>query len=178
MQDANEFPKKLGITADIRHLNPGLKIASGRGGQDGPPRQCVDMKMPTDMIPTGQQIFTALSLYGSVEWIRTSSGRNPVEGYIQSPHVAWRFRGGSDAEMAQLIATLVSDTSTQEEWTLDHSSRNWLLAPSRVLHECATDSLTFRKEAVRITLSDPEFCERANHDLALIISRLRDYTRL
>lgn len=130
------------------------------------------------MIVTGQQIFTALSLYGPVEWIRTSSGRNPVEGYMQSPHVAWRFRGGSNTDMAQHIATLVSDTSTQEEWTLDHSSKNWLLAPSRVLHECAADSLTFRKAAMHITLSDPDFCERANHDLALIIFRMRDYKRL
>ncbi|MFG2139615.1 hypothetical protein [Streptomyces sp. NPDC048650] len=124
---------------------------------------------------TGQQILTALSLFKPVEWIRTSSGHHPVEGYAQSPHVAWRFTGGSNTETARVIATLVDDTPTEEEWTFDYSAKNWLLAPSRVLNECATSNASFRKVVTQITLSDSKFCERANRDLASIIARLRDY---
>ncbi|WP_407552405.1 hypothetical protein QOM21_21640 [Streptomyces sp. Pv4-95] len=127
------------------------------------------------MSVTGQQILKTLSLFDPIEWIRTSSGRNPVEGYTQSPHVAWRFADGGDVEIARLIETLVRNSPTENDWTLDYSARNWLLAPSRVLNECSSDNISFRQAVMRITLSDPDFCELANSDLALIISRLQDY---
>ncbi|MGA5527266.1 hypothetical protein [Streptomyces pseudogriseolus] len=110
-----------------------------------------------------------LSRFGELEWFGLSAESNPVFGYLQVPCMKWRFKEPGD-RTAHLIDETVRASSTQEEWTLDRSRRNWVLLPSRVIIEAQGLANPAFSEAIeRITTQDQEFCRRALADFERII---------
>ncbi|MDT6983841.1 hypothetical protein ACFSUJ_12730 [Streptomyces lusitanus] len=115
-----------------------------------------------------------LSRFGELEWYGLSAESNPVHGYLQVPLMKWRFKARSE-RTAQLIRESVRASSTQVEWTLDTSRRNWVLLPSRVSNEArGLANPAFSKALELIITQDQEFCRRALADFERIISDLRE----
>ncbi|MGA5124071.1 hypothetical protein ACPCAG_12240 [Streptomyces pseudogriseolus] len=115
-----------------------------------------------------------LSRFGELEWFGLSAESNPVHGYLQVPLMKWRFKVRS-GRTAHLISDSVRASSTQVEWTLDVSRRNWVLLPSRVFNEARGLANPAFSEAIElITTQDQEFCRRALADFEHSISGLRE----
>ncbi|PNG17502.1 hypothetical protein C1J00_36175 [Streptomyces cahuitamycinicus] len=75
--------------------------------------------------------------------------------------------------MAQFIEAAVRDLPTQVDWEIDRTRRNWVLVPTRVLHEAhGLADPSFRDVVHSINVQDQEFCLKALSDFELIIQHL------
>jgi hypothetical protein len=110
----------------------------------------------------------ALSKFGNLEWFRLSAGTHPLYEHHQLTHMGWRYENRS-TEIADAIHRIIGETDTQFEWKLDSGSRNWILAPSRVLTECSPGLENFHDVAHSIKIDDQDFCVRSLSDFDEII---------
>lgn len=114
-----------------------------------------------------------LSRFGELAWFALPVESHPVYGYYQVPYLGWRFRSPREG-VAQLIEDAVKAQTTQVEWSLDRTRRNWLLLPTRVLHEAqGIDNPAFAEVIHSINIQDQDFCSRALSDLELILQGLQ-----
>jgi hypothetical protein len=115
-----------------------------------------------------------LSRFGELEWFGLSAESNPVHGYLQVPHMKWRYKTPGE-RTARLIEGAVRSAHTQVEWALDRSRKNWVLLPSRVIIEAqGLAGPAFADVVERINTQDQDFCRRALSDFDLIIDHLRE----
>lgn len=120
------------------------------------------------------QAMRVLSRFGELAWFSLSAETHPVYGYSQVPYMGWRYESPQE-KVAQLIEDAVNGLSTQVEWTLDRTRRNWLLLPSRIVREAhGLEDPAFANVVHSININDQEFCARAQTDLELIIRRLQE----
>ncbi|MEU3425897.1 hypothetical protein [Streptomyces gardneri] len=115
-----------------------------------------------------------LSGLGSLRWPRVSGGRHPEYGYHQVPFLGWRFEEPS-AEKLRRVERAVATTTTQVDWRIDTSRRNWLLAPSLILgdSEDGAASPGFNDRVIS-AMQDQDFCVRAWADLGAMLRTLRE----
>ncbi|MET7296790.1 hypothetical protein ABZS79_32635 [Streptomyces griseoloalbus] len=117
-----------------------------------------------------------LSRFGELEWFGLSVESNSVHGYLQVPHMKWRYKTPGE-RTAWLIEGVVRDAHTQVEWTLDRTRRNWVLLPSRVIIEAqGLAGPAFVDVVKRINTQDQDFCRRALSDFDLILACLQEVT--
>lgn len=115
----------------------------------------------------------ALSRFGELAWFSLTLDSHPVYGYLQVPYMGWRYANPRE-EVAQLIEDVVKTSPTQVEWTLDRTRRNWLLLPTRILHDAqGLENPAFADAVHSVSVEDQEFCSRALSDFELIIQRLQ-----
>jgi hypothetical protein len=89
------------------------------------------------------------------------------------PYLGWRYTSPQE-EVARLIEATVTALSTQVDWTLDRSRRNWVLVPTRILHKAQGLANPAFSDAVHfINTQDQEFCLQAQADFELIIRNLQ-----
>ncbi|MFD4583146.1 hypothetical protein [Streptomyces sp. NPDC058434] len=72
---------------------------------------------------------------------------------------------------AELITRTLNETPLEIDWTLDTSTKNWILAPSRLFAQISEFG-EFRDAAHFITVNDQKFCTVALADLDKIIDHL------
>lgn len=114
-----------------------------------------------------------LSRFGELAWFSLPSEKHPVYGYPQVPYMGWRY-ASTQEYVARLIEDAVGALSTEVEWTLDRTRKNWLLVPTRILREAhGLDSPAFANVVHSVNTQDHEFCFRALSDLDLILQRLQ-----
>jgi hypothetical protein len=109
---------------------------------------------------------------GKLQWFKLSAGPHPLYSYEHVPYVAWRFKDPTD-EARETVFQAVSDASTETEWTLDTSRRNWILAPARILRKSGGADSTYFYEIVQETIDqDQDFCRKALRDFDMILEHL------
>ncbi|MFF7123876.1 hypothetical protein ACF07Y_08710 [Streptomyces sp. NPDC016566] len=124
------------------------------------------------MSTRNMQAMRALSRFGELAWFKLPVEYNAVHGYHQVPYMGWRYTSPNEG-IAQLIENAVEGLSTQVEWALDRTRRNWILLPSRILCEAqGLQNPAFANVVHSINTQDQEFCLKALSDLDLIILRL------
>ncbi|MER6156220.1 hypothetical protein ABT147_11820 [Streptomyces sp. NPDC001868] len=113
-----------------------------------------------------------LSRFGELEWFSLPAEKHPVYGYPQVPYMGWRYTSARES-VAHLIEDAVRALPTQVEWTLDRTRKNWLLVPTRILHEAqGLNSPAFANIVHSVNTQDQEFCFEALSDLGLILEHL------
>ncbi|MGW3353919.1 hypothetical protein ACWDFL_00680 [Streptomyces bungoensis] len=89
------------------------------------------------------------------------------------PYLGWRYTFPREG-IAQYIEDAVRGVPTQVQWELDRRRANWILLPSRILHEAeGLDNPAFADTVHSINVYDQEFCLKALSDLERIIARLQ-----
>jgi hypothetical protein len=120
------------------------------------------------------QARQALSRFGELAWFSLPAETHPLHGYPQVPYMGWRYKAPHDG-IAEFLESVVRGVQTQLEWTLDRSKRNWVLLPSRILHEAqGLENPAFASTVHDINVQDRVFCLKAQSDLELIIRSLRE----
>lgn len=94
-------------------------------------------------------------------------------GYPQVPYMGWRYTSTQE-DVAHLIENSVGALSTNVEWTLDRTRKNWVLIPTRILREAhGLDNPAFANVVHSVNTQDHQFCFKALSDLDLILQRLQ-----
>ncbi|MFJ4690028.1 hypothetical protein [Streptomyces sp. NPDC088766] len=120
----------------------------------------------------------ALRRFGELEWFKLPLEVNPRYGYHQVPYMGWRYTAPEE-RTAQYIEAAVKALPTQVEWTLDRSRRNWVILPTRILHEAGgLADPAFRDAVDLINKNDQDFCLVALEDFKMIIHKLREIPAL
>lgn len=87
--------------------------------------------------------------------------------------MGWRYTCPQE-EVARLIEDIVKMSPTQVDWTLDRTRRNWVLVPTRIVHDAqGLENPAFADAVHSVNVEDQEFCSRALSDFELIIQRLQ-----
>ncbi|MGV9554280.1 hypothetical protein [Streptomyces sp. NPDC003522] len=116
----------------------------------------------------------ALRRFGELEWFKLPLQVNPRYGYPQVPYMGWRYTTPEE-RIAQHIEAAVKSLPTQAEWTLDRSRRNWIIVPTRILHEAGgLADPAFRDTVKLINKNDQDFCLLALEDFKMIIHELQE----
>ncbi|MEU5170063.1 hypothetical protein [Streptomyces mutomycini] len=113
-----------------------------------------------------------LSRFGDVVWFRSPVERHPVYGYLQVAFVGWRY-AEPDEQLKKIFESTVRETSKQVDWTFT-STRNWMIAPSRLIQEAGPDGQNFNQAMDLIRQSDQGFCEKTAGDLEKIFQTLSE----
>ncbi|MFC7303185.1 hypothetical protein ACFQVC_03005 [Streptomyces monticola] len=120
------------------------------------------------------RIRQILGEFGELGWYKSTPSEHPMYGYPQVPYISWRYKD-PDEGLGVMIQRVFDEVPTDVSWSFDASSRNWLLAPSRLLDEASKlGRRGFSEALVQIMEADPEFCISANSDLDRMLNALED----
>ncbi|TGB07354.1 hypothetical protein [Streptomyces sp. MZ04] len=111
-----------------------------------------------------------LNNFGSVVWLRSPVERHPTYGYLQVSFIAWRFEEPRDS-LKGIFEAIIRETPNSLEWTFK-ATRNWMIAPTRLIEQAGPDGSKFNEAMVNITEEDQEFCAAAREDLFRILEAL------
>lgn len=126
------------------------------------------------MSTRSMKAMQSLSRFGELAWFSLPAEIHPVYGYLQVPYMGWRYKAPSE-EISQVIEDSVNGLTTQVEWKLDTTRRNWLLLPSRILHEAGgLENPAFAEVVHFVNTRDQNFCRIALSDLDLIIGHMQE----
>lgn len=115
----------------------------------------------------------ALSRFGELAWFKLPAEYNHEYGYHQVAYMGWRYTAPKEG-IDQFIEDAVKGVSTQLEWTLDKTRRNWILLPNRVLLEAqGLENPAFADVIHSMNTQDQEFCIKSISDIDLIVQHLQ-----
>ncbi|MWA14001.1 hypothetical protein [Streptomyces sp. BA2] len=117
-----------------------------------------------------EKIKRVLNKFGSVVWLRSPVERHPTYGYLQVSFIAWRFEEPRDS-LKEIFETITREAPNSLEWTFK-ATRNWMIAPTRLIQQAGPDGSKFNEAMVYITEEDQEFCAAAREDLSRILEAL------
>jgi hypothetical protein len=103
-------------------------------------------------------------------WFRSPTEQHPIHGYLHVAFIGWRFAEPRE-ELKSVFEQALQVAPTDVEWTF-RSERNWMILPTRLLHEVGPDTRDFIEAVATITRTDQSFCATTAEDLEKILSAI------
>ncbi len=119
-------------------------------------------------------IMEVLQQLGELDW---AMRRPPAdaEGATLAfpPMISWRYKNPSP-EIAQFLQHAIQRFRGSVPWTFSSEQRNWYLTVAKLLESMKTQNLQgTRKAAQELMTQEPDFCRRANAELALLSDQIQ-----